>query len=134
MMYMLDTNICIYIIKQKPKQVIEKLKKLHNANLCISSITYSELLYGVENSLNVPKNLLALTMFLSNVEILPYDENASIDYGLIRTELEKKGEPIGLLDMLIAAHAKSLRIALVTNNEREFRRVKGLNIENWARQ
>lgn len=133
MMYMLDTNICIYIIKQKPKQVIEKLKKLHNANLCISSITYSELLYGVENSLNVPKNLLALTMFLSNVEILPYDENASIDYGLIRAELEKKGEPIGLLDMLIAAHAKSLRITLVTNNEREFRRVKGLNIENWAR-
>lgn len=133
MMYMLDTNICIYIIKQKPKQVIEKLKKLHNANLCISSITYSELLYGVENSLNVPKNLLALTMFLSNVEILPYDENASIDYGLIRAELEKKGEPIGLLDMLIAAHAKSLRITLVTNNKREFRRVKGLNIENWAR-
>lgn len=133
MMYMLDTNICIYIIKQKPKQVIEKLKKLHNANLCISSITYSELLYGVENSLNVPKNLLALTMFLSNVEILPYDENASIDYGLIRAELEKKGEPIGPLDMLIAAHAKSLRITLVTNNEREFRRVKGLNIENWAR-
>lgn len=133
MMYMLDTNICIYIIKQKPKQVIEKLKKLHNANLCISSITYSELLYGVENSLNVPKNLLALTMFLSNVEILPYDENASIDYGLIRAELEKKGEPIGPFDMLIAAHAKSLRITLVTNNEREFRRVKGLNIENWAR-
>lgn len=133
MMYMLDTNICIYIIKQKPKQVIEKLKKLHNANLCISSITYSELLYGVENSLNVHKNLLALTMFLSNVEILPYDENASIDYGLIRAELEKKGEPIGPLDMLIAAHAKSLRITLVTNNEREFRRVKGLNIENWVR-
>lgn len=87
----------------------------------------------MENSLNVPKNLLALTMFLSNVEILPYDKNASIDYGLIRAELEKKGEPIGLLDMLIAAHAKSLRITLVTNNEREFRRVKGLNIENWAR-
>lgn len=133
MMYMLDTNICIYMIKQKPRQVIEKLKSMNKADLCISSITYSELLYGAEKSSNIAKNLLALTMFLSNIEILPYDENASVDYGFIRSDLEKKGKPIGPLDMLIAAHAASLRMILVTNNEKEFERVKGLNIENWTK-
>ena len=133
MMYMLDTNICIYMIKQKPRQVIEKLISMNKADLCISSITYSELLYGAEKSLNIAKNLLALTMFLSNIEILPYDENASVDYGFIRSDLEKKGKPIGPLDMLIAAHAASLRMILVTNNEKEFERVKGLNIENWTK-
>jgi tRNA(fMet)-specific endonuclease VapC len=130
---MLDTNICIYMIKQKPRQVIEKLKSMNKADLCISSITYSELLYGAEKSSNIAKNLLALTMFLSNIEILPYDENASVDYGFIRSDLEKKGKPIGPLDMLIAAHAASLRMILVTNNEKEFERVKGLNIENWTK-
>lgn len=133
MMYMLDTYICIYMIKQKPRQVIEKLKSMNKADLCISSITYSELLYGAEKSSNIAKNLLALTMFLSNIEILPYDENASVDYGFIRSDLEKKGKPIGPLDMLIAAHAASLRMILVTNNEKEFERVKGLNIENWTK-
>lgn len=133
MMYMLDTNICIYMIKQKPRQVIEKLKSMNKSDLCISSITYSELLYGAEKSSNIAKNLLALTMFLSNIEILPYDENASVDYGFIRSDLEKKGKPIGPLDMLIAAHAASLRMILVTNNEKEFERVKGLNIENWTK-
>lgn len=133
MKYMLDTNICIYMIKQKPRQVIEKLKSMNKSDLCISSITYSELLYGVEKSLNVAKNLLALTMFLSNIEILPYDENASLDYGFIRANLEKKGKPIGPLDLLIAAHAKSLKMTLVTNNVKEFERVKGLDIENWIK-
>ena len=133
MIYMLDTNICIYIIKQKPKEVIDKFKKMKENDICISSITYSELLYGAEKSSNVKKNLLALTMFLSNIEILPYDENASSEYGLIRAELEKNGKPIGPLDMLIAAHAKSLNIKLVTNNVKEFERVKGLKIENWIK-
>ncbi len=131
-MYMLDTNICIYIIKKKPKSVIEHLKKLKNTDLCISSITYSELLYGVEKSSDHNRNLLALTMFISNIEILPYDENASIEYGLIRGGLEKKGKTIGPLDMLIAAHAKSLNITLVTNNMKEFERVDGLKVENWV--
>lgn len=133
MIYMLDTNICIYIIKQKPKEVIDKFKKMKENDICISSITYSELIYGAEKSSNVKKNLLALTMFLSNIEILPYDENASSEYGLIRAELEKDGKPIGPLDMLIAAHAKSLNIKLVTNNVKEFERVKGLKIENWVK-
>ena len=132
MMYMLDTNICIYIIKQKPKSVIDKFKKMKNANICISSITYSELLYGAEKSSNIAKNLLALTMFLSNIEILSYDENASIDYGIIRSKLEKQGKIIGPLDMLIAAHAKSLNITLVSNNLKEFERVDGLRLENWV--
>ena len=133
MIYMLDTNICIYIIKQKPKEVIDHFKKMKENDICISSITYSELLYGAEKSSNVKKNLLALTMFLSNIEILPYDENASSKYGLIRAELEKDGKPIGPLDMLIAAHAKSLNIKLVTNNVKEFERIKGLKIENWVK-
>lgn len=132
MTYMLDTNICIYMIKQKPRQVIEKVRSMNKSDLCISSITYSELLYGAEKSLNVAKNLLALTMFLSNIEILPYDENASLDYGFIRANLEKKGNPIGPLDMLIASHAKSLKMTLVTNNVKEFERVSGLKIENWV--
>ena len=132
MMYMLDTNICIYIIKQKPKSVIDKFKKMKNANICISSITYSELLYGAEKSSNIAKNLLALTMFLSNIEILSYDESASIDYGIIRSKLEKQGKIIGPLDMLIAAHAKSLNITLVSNNLKEFERVDGLKLENWV--
>lgn len=132
MMYMLDTNICIYIIKQKPKSVIDKLKKMKNANICISSITYSELLYGAEKSSNIAKNLLALTMFLSNIEILSYDESASIDYGIIRSKLEKQEKIIGPLDMLIAAHAKSLNITLVSNNLKEFERVDGLKLENWV--
>lgn len=133
MMYMLDTNICIYIIKQKPKSVIDKFKKMKNANICISSITYSELLYGAEKSSNIAKNLLALTMFLSNIEILSYDESASIDYGIIRSKLEKQGKIIGPLDMLIAAHAKSLNIILVSNNLKEFERVDGLKLENWVK-
>ena len=132
MMYMLDTNICIYIIKQKPKSVIDKFKKMKNANICISSITYSELLYCAEKSSNIAKNLLALTMFLSNIEILSYDESASVDYGIIRAKLEKQGKIIGPLDMLIAAHAKSLNITLVSNNLKEFERVDGLRIENWV--
>lgn len=132
MMYMLDTNICVYIIKQKPKSVIDKFKKMKNANICISSITYSELLYGAEKSSNIAKNLLALTLFLSNIEILSYDESASIDYGIIRSKLEKQGKIIGPLDMLIAAHAKSLNITLVSNNSKEFERVDGLRLENWV--
>lgn len=131
MMYMLDTNICIYIIKKKPENVITKFKNLNQANICISSITYSELLYGVYKSKNVGKNLLALTMFLSNITILPYDENSSIDYGMLRSKLEKEGQPIGPLDILIAAHAKASKSILVTNNIKEFNRIKDLVVENW---
>ena len=132
MMYMLDTNICIYIIKKKPAKVFDRLKKMKNDAICISSITYSELLYWVYRSENVAKNLLALTMFLSNIEILPYDENSSIDYGMIRAKLEKSSKEIGSLDMLIVAHAVGTKTILVTNNAKKFSGIKHLQVENWV--
>ena len=132
MKYMLDTNTCIYIIKHKPAEVLRHFLKYEPGDICISEITNSELLYGVEKSTSPDRNRLALTLFLSEMIILPYDSEASKEYGIIRTDLERKGTPIGPMDMLIAAHAKSKELILVTNNEREFRRVKELNVENWC--
>lgn len=132
MIYMLDTNICIYIIKKKPQNVIKKFVNMKNNDICISSITYSELFYGVEKSSYKEKNLIALLTFLSNIEILSYNEKASINYGIIRASLEKKGKIIGPLDMLIAAHAMSINATLVTNNTKEFERIEGLKLANWS--
>ena len=132
MIYMLDTNICIYIIKKKPQNVIKKFVNMKNNDICISSITYSELYYGVEKSSYKEKNLIALLTFLSNIEILSYNEKASINYGIIRASLEKKGKIIGPLDMLIAAHAMSINATLVTNNTKEFERIEGLKLANWS--
>ena len=132
MIYMLDTSICIYIIKKKPAKVLGKLKRIKNDSICISSITYSELLYGVYKSKNVAKNLLALTMFLSNIDILPYDENSSIDYGMIRAKCERSSKDIGPLDMLIAAHAIGTKSILVTNNVKEFEGIEHLKVEKWV--
>ena len=131
MIYMLDTSICIYIIKKKPAKVLGKLKRIKNDTICISSITYSELLYGAYTSENVAKNLLALTMFLSNIDILPYDESSSIDYGMLRAKVEKRGMAISSLDMLIAAHAVETKSILVTNNAKKFSGIKHLQVENW---
>lgn len=132
MRYMLDTNICIYAIKNKPEKVLEHLKKHEPEDICISSITYSELVYGVEKSKSKEKNRLALILLLSNIEIMNYDTNASESYGKIRADLEDKGTPIGPLDTMIAAHAHSLNYTLVTNNTKEFKRIKNLKIENWV--
>ena len=132
MIYMLDTSICIYIIKKKPAKVLGKLKRIKNDSICISSITYSELLYGAYTSENVAKNLLALTMFLSNIDILPYDESSSIDYGMLRAKVEKRGMAISSLDMLIAAHAVETKSILVTNNVKEFERIEHLKVEKWV--
>lgn len=132
MIYMLDTSICIYIIKKKPAKVLGKLKRIKNDSICISSITYSELLYGAYKSENVAKNLLALTMFLSNIDILSYDESSSIDYGMLRAKVEKRGTAIGSLDMLIAAHAVETKSILVTNNVKEFERIEHLKVEKWV--
>jgi len=132
-MYMLDTNICIYIIKEKPKEVINKFKTFNISDICISSVTAAELHYGVQKSQNVEKNRDALTMFLSPLEILPFDDEAAYEYGIIRADLEKRGEIIGAMDMMIAAHAKALKATIVTNNEKEFRRIPSLNIENWIK-
>jgi len=132
MRYMLDTNICIYVIKHKPETVFRKLQTIHPEDVCISSVTYAELVHGVEKSIAVEKNRLALSMLLANMEILDFDVDAADCYGKIRAGLEKKGTPIGPLDMMIAGHAQSLGYTIVTNNVKEFSRVAALKIENWA--
>ena len=132
MKYMLDTNICIYLIKRKPPQVIDRLLSLRISNVCLSSITLAELEYGVEKSQRVGQNQLALIEFLAPLDILPFDDSAARKYGALRHHLEKTGKPMGAMDMLIASHALSLGITLVTNNAREFRHAQGLTVENWA--
>ena len=132
MRYMLDTNICIYVIKHKPVTVFQKLQNINPEDVCISSVTYAELVHGVEKSAAVEKNRLALSMLLANMEILDFDVDAADCYGKIRAALEKKGTPIGPLDMMIAAHAQSLGYTVVTNNVKEFSRVSALKIENWV--
>ena len=132
MRYMLDTNICIYAIKHKPEIVFQRLQAIDPENVCISTVTYAELVHGVEKSAAVDKNRLALSMLLANIDILDFDVDAAVCYGKIRADLEKRGTPIGPLDMMIAGHAKSLGYTLVTNNEKEFSRVSNLKIENWA--
>ena len=132
MRYMLDTNICIYAIKHKPEKVFQKLQEVEPEDVCVSSVTYAELVHGVEKSAAVEKNRLALSMLLANIEILDFDVDAADCYGKIRADLEKKGTPIGPLDMMIAGHAQSLGYIVVTNNVKEFSRVSNLKIENWA--
>jgi len=133
MEYILDTNICIYIIKKRPIEVFERFRRLSIGTIGISSITLAELQYGIMKSSNPVKNQEALDKFLTPLEILDFGYQATIEYGKIRAELEKKGTPIGPLDTLIASHAKSLDLTLVTNNEREFERIVGLKIENWTK-
>ena len=132
MRYMLDTNICIYAIKHKPERVFQKLQDVDPKDVCVSSVTYAELVHGVEKSAAIEKNRLALSMLLANIDILDFNVSAADSYGKIRAELEKNGTPIGPLDMMIAGHAKSLGYTVVTNNVKEFKRVSGLKIENWA--
>ena len=131
MTYMLDTNICIYAIKNNPEQVLEKLKQNLSNRICISAITLAELQHGVEKSMNPEKNSMALLQFLSILDILPFDDLAAVEYGKIYAYLQKRGTPIGTMDMLIAAHAKTENLIIVTNNVREFERVPNLKIENW---
>ena len=132
MRYMLDTNICIYAIKHKPEKVFQKLQEVEPEDVYVSSVTYADLVYGVEKSAAVEKNRLALSMLLANIEILDFDVDAADCYGKIRADLEKKGTPIGPLDMMIAGHAQSRGYTVVTNNVKEFSRVSNLKIENWA--
>ena len=132
MKYMLDTNICIYVIKKKPPQTLARFSACASGDLCISSITLAELEYGVSKSSAPLKNKLALMMFLSGIVVVPFDSKAATEYGDIRAALERQGTPIGANDLLIAAHARSLNLTLVTNNVREFSRVDRLSVENWA--
>lgn len=132
MKYMLDTNICIYAIKQRPEQVFIRLQEHDPKEICISSVTYAELVHGVEKSQAIEKNRLALALLLANIEIISFDSLAAESYGKIRADLEKAGTPIGPLDMMIAGHARSLGYTIVTNNTKEFQRVRNLKLENWV--
>jgi len=132
MKYLLDTNICIYLIKKKPESVIKKFMKLRPGSVSITSITLSELYYGVIKSSKPDENMVALQEFISPLEILDFTNEDAIIYGKIRIELEKKGKLIGAMDLLIAAIAKSRELILVTNNTKEFSRVSDLIIENWV--
>jgi len=132
MSYMLDTNICIYLIKRNPESVLKKMQENMWSGLCISSITLAELQHGVYNSKSAPKNEVALTQFLSIIDILPFDDEAAFEYGKVAADLQKKGTPIGSMDTLIAGHALATGKTLVSNNVKEFNRVIGLNIENWV--
>ncbi|MCB9235826.1 MAG: type II toxin-antitoxin system VapC family toxin [Bacteroidia bacterium] len=132
MIYLLDTNICIYLIKRKPIEVFERFKSIQLGSIGISSITLAELQFGIRKSSQVEKNKLALDQFLVPLEIFDFDFSSANEYGLIRADLASKGTQIGPLDMLIAAHAISLDAILVTNNDREFNRVENLIVENWV--
>lgn len=132
MRYMLDTNICIFIIRQKNPAVIKRITLHRPEDLLISSITVSELKYGCEKSADPEKNRLALMEFLSPLTILPFAPSAAQHYGEIRAQLERDGTPVGAMDLLIAAHARSINATLVTNNTRDFKRIKGLNIADWS--
>jgi tRNA(fMet)-specific endonuclease VapC len=131
-MYLLDSNICIYIINNRPKKVVQKIKQFSPPEIKLSSISIAELEYGVSKSENREKNRQALINFASAFDIVNFNDDDAEIYGIIRADLEKKGQIIGPYDMQIAAQAISRSITLVTNNVREFSRVKNLKIENWA--
>lgn len=131
MRFLLDTNICIYIIKRKPQQVVERFNTLSPSDIGISAITVAELEYGTQKSQKPEQNRAALQQFLIPLQILAFDRQAAQTYSIIRADLERKGQVIGSLDMLIAAQAKSEGITLITNNVREFLRIPDLIVENW---
>lgn len=132
MRFMLDTDICIYIIKRKPEAVLNQLRKTVPEDVCISAVTMAELLFGVAKSERSEQNAAALEAFLLPISVAPFDEAAAHAYGTVRANLEKLGRPIGALDTMIASHALSIHADLVTNNSREFSRVSGLRIVDWT--
>ena len=132
MKYLLDTNICIYLIKHHPPVVRKHFERLVPGDVGISSITLAELEYGVQKSRFPEKNRAALTQFVLPLEVPAFDAEAALAYGQVRADLGTRGVPIGALDLLIAAQALALGVVLVTNNVREFRRVRGLRVENWV--
>ncbi len=128
--YMLDTNIVIYTIKNKPSAV-KAAFETHYSQMCISSVTLMELIYGAEKSSRPERNLLDIDGLAARLEVLDYDQTAATHSGQLRAELAKAGTPIGPYDQMIAGHARSRGLILVTNNSREFERVPGLRLENW---
>ena len=131
MKYLLDTNICIALIRQKPAALLQRLTSLQPGDAGISSITLAELFHGVEKSARPEQNMSALEQFLLPLDLVDFDQDAALAYGKIRADLERTGQLIGSMDILIAAHAVSLDAIIVTNNVQEFQRVKGLFVEDW---
>lgn len=129
--YLLDTNILIYTIKNRPEEV-RKTFNLHAGQMAISTITVGELIFGAERSAKPEQNLADIEGLIARLEVLDFDADAAIHFGQVRAELYSKGEPIGPYDMMIAGHARSKGLVLVTNNTKEFKRVDGLRIENWV--
>jgi tRNA(fMet)-specific endonuclease VapC len=129
--FMLDTNICIFTIKNKP-QIVREAFNLHDGQLSISAITLMELIYGAEKSATPEKNLAVIEGFTARLEVFPFDNEAAAHTGMIRSELAKAGTPIGPYDQMIAGHARSRGLIVVTNNLREFERVPGLRVEDWV--
>jgi tRNA(fMet)-specific endonuclease VapC len=132
MRYLLDTNICIYVIKRRPPQVLVRFQRCALGDIGLSTVTLAELQYGVAKSAFPERNQQALDAFTLPLEVVPFDAAAALAYGPIRATLERQGTPIGAMDLLIAAHARSLGVTLVTNNPREFGRVEGLQMETWV--
>lgn len=129
--YMLDTNICIFTIKNKPQQVRDAFNR-HRGQLCISSVSLMELIYGAEKSANPEQNLVVVEGFAARLVVLSYDELAASHTGQLRAELARYGTPVGPYDQMIAGHARSRGLITVTNNRREFDRVPGLRVEDWT--
>lgn len=132
MIYLLDTNICIYLIKRRPPQVLERFRRCAVGDIGLSTVTLAELQYGVAKSQFPAQNQQALDAFTLPLEVVAFDAVAAAAYGPVRATLERQGTPIGALDCLIAAHALSLGVTLMTNNSREFSRVPDLRVENWV--
>lgn len=132
MRYLLDTNICIYLIRRRPPQVLDRFQRCAIGDIGLSTVTVAELEYGAAKSEFPAKNRQALEAFTLPLEIVSFDTAAAVAYGSVRADLERQGIPIGAMDLLIAAHALSLGVILVTNNTREFARVQGLPVENWV--
>jgi tRNA(fMet)-specific endonuclease VapC len=131
MKYMLDTDICIGLIRQKSEQLIQRLTKCVPGDVCVSTITVAELVYGVKKSGRIEQNMSALEQFLLPLEISAFEQRAAIAYGALRAYLEQQGNSIGSMDMLIGSHALSLGVILVTNNTREFQQIPDLKLEDW---
>ena len=128
---MLDTDTCIYTIKRKPAH-LKRMFNAHIGQLCISSVTWGELIRGAEKSEQVERNLRELEGFAARLEVLDFDKYAATHFGEVRAELERAGQTIGAYDVMIAGHARSLGLIAVTNNLSEFQRVSGLRVENWV--
>lgn len=130
--YMLDTDMCSYIIKEHPETVRQRFQTLAMEQLCVSVVTYAELIYGVERSSSKRVNRPIVEDFVRHLDVMDWNIGAADRYGVIRAELEAAGTPIGAMDMMIAAHAKSIEAVLVTNNQKHFTKVTGLKIDNWT--